>query len=323
MKCKCCGSDRQTTQSINSIEYASCTRCGFMSAANSAKDRILNHYRDHDPHERVAVSKRAFFESAISYLSAHGPDGHRSILDIGCGFGYFLEYAATRGWTPFGVEIVENAATFARERIGSHQIYHGSLRAAEYPGDMFHAITAWDVLFHMDDPLTELKECWRIMKPGGRIGIRVRNVLFEKAIYYGYRKIQPVAGKIGMKRPYVFHTCCFSPESLRYLLHQAGFEIVRIQNSPLTKGDPYAYTPFTWFTASSKIIIDTLTKRLFSFSNGRWILGPSLLVWARKPRARSGRKPAGANVLEADTAFRRPLTPPGSLLHRISASPRS
>ena len=286
MKCNCCGSDRHYIHEINQHHFTNCAQCGLMFTDRPTKDRIIDHYREVDPHETVAAAKRPFFKAALVHLSTQTRDPDRSILDVGCGFGYFLEDAAKTGWVPFGVEILEDAVTVARDRFGKKQIFHGSLQSARYPSNTFHAVTAWDVLVVVDDPFREVRECYRILKPGGTIGIRVRNVLFEKAVYTVFRTIQPVAGKMGIRHPYVFHTYCFTPISLKYLFHRAGFERVSIENSPLTKGDPYAYTPFRWLTTSAKVMVETLTSRLISLSNGRWVLGPSLLVWATKPRSR-------------------------------------
>ena len=284
MNCACCGSDRLIHRLINTREYAQCHRCGFMGTESSTERHIVSHYRDHDPHEKVADSKRPFFNAALSHLSKQHHDSNRRILDIGCGFGYFLEYAARQGWNPYGVEIVEDAVLAARKRLGSDQIFHGSLQNAHYPSEMFHAITVWDVLVHMADPLGELKECCRILKPGASIGIRVRNAEFQQSLYAMYRFAQPIAKKAGIKNPFVFHTNCFTPKSLTYLLGHAGFERIRIQNSPLSKGDPYEYTPLSWLTASAKAVIHVLSEGLFSMSGGRWVVGPSLLVWAQKPK---------------------------------------
>jgi len=283
MKCKCCGSGQHTHQTIRTSDYTICTCCGFMCTATSEKAQLVHHYRDRDPHERVAAAKGAFFKTALDYLSDRVHDPRRSILDIGCGYGYFLEHAAEREWVPYGVELVEDAVAGARERVGTDQIYHGSLRAAAYPSEMFHALTVWDVLVHMDDPLAELKECYRILKPDGRIGIRVRNVVFQRKVYSAYRLAYPVAWMVGMKAPYVFHSQCFTPKSLQCLLDHAGFHRVQILNSPLSEGDPYAYTSFSWLTASAKICVDAMAGTLYAMSGGRWVFGPSLLVWAAKP----------------------------------------
>jgi len=59
-----------------------------------------------------------------------------------------------------------------------------------YPDNSFDAVTLWDVLFHVQDPYEEIRECFRVLKRRGVIGIRVRNVLFEKMIYRAYSIIK-------------------------------------------------------------------------------------------------------------------------------------
>ena len=137
-------------------------------------------------------------------------------------------------------------------------------------------------MFHVQDPFEELKECCRVLKETGIIGIRVRNVLFEKMAYKVYSLIKKMVPGLGLKTPYVFHRYCFSSNSLSQLLYRAGFTKIQITNSPLTRGDPYGYTDTEILVHVAKGLFDLASRAAFSISNGKWIIGPSLLVWAEK-----------------------------------------
>ena len=288
MKCLCCNSNQIIPQLISSRDYLECLHCGFVFSAkrvdNKLKSRVTDHYQNIDPHERVANSKRSFFKSTLNYLSSEIKGKEKSILDIGCGFGYFLEFASRNGWTTFGVDIVDDAVQSARERVGEKNIFHGSLRDAHYPDKYFNAVTAWDILMIVDDPLQELKECYRVLKQGGTIGIRVRNLVFQKLIYQIYLPLRKIAFRLGVRNPYVFHPYCFTSKSMYFLLRRIGFTRIRIVNSPLTKGDPYSYSGIAGLTTFLKTLVDLLTNVLFRMTGGRCILGPSLLIWAKKPQ---------------------------------------
>jgi SAM-dependent methyltransferase len=249
---------------------------------NDLSGIISSYYSNIDPHERVATSKLYFFRSALHYLSSQIRNIDRSILDVGCGFGYFLEFASRNGWIVSGVEIVDHAVENARKTVGDENIFHGSLRDANYPDGYFDAITLWDVLVMVDRPFEEVKECYRILKQGGKIGIRVRNVLFQKTIFQLYSPFSNVASRFNIKNPYVFHRHNFSPKSLRLLLQRAGFRPILITNSPLTEGDPYSHTRIDKLTSFLKFWIDIFARVLFQMSRGRLVTGPSLLVWAEK-----------------------------------------
>ena len=288
MNCICCDSNRIIPQPISSGEYYKCLFCGLTFSLNSTdnnfRTRVASYYQNVDPHERVASSKQSFFKSSLEYLASEIKSKQKSILDFGCGYGYFLELALRNGWHTFGVEIVDEAVQGARKRVGENNIFHGSFKDALYPDEFFDAVTAWDVLFIVDNPFLELKECHRILKQGGKIGIRVRNVTFQKLVYRLYLPLQRIASRLGVRNPYVFHPYCFTRKSLYFLLHRTGFRHIRILNSPLTKGDPYSHTALDWLTSFIKALVDLTTKAVFWITRGHWTWGPSLLVWAEKPK---------------------------------------
>jgi 2-polyprenyl-3-methyl-5-hydroxy-6-metoxy-1,4-benzoquinol methylase len=286
MKCICCESRRIISTIIGSEEYYKCSFCGLVfisrEARNNRKNIVFEHYRNIDPHERVAASKQLFYKSTLDYLSTQVKNEKRSILDVGCGFGYFLEFASRNGWIVSGVEIVDPAVQSARKRVGGKNIFHGSLKEAQYSEGCFDAITLWDVLVMVDSPFEELKECYRILKRRGKIGIRVRNVFFQKMTYKIYFPFRNVASWLNVRKPYVFHRYNFHAKSLRLLLERAGFSSIQITNSLLTEGDPYSHTGIDKLTSILKFSVDVVARVLFPISRGRLITGPSLLVWAEK-----------------------------------------
>jgi SAM-dependent methyltransferase len=206
MRCICCLSDKIVFRPIGTLEFLRCRNCGFVFKSKEKiqdpQKQIQNHYQYQDPHQRVAESKRSFFNFALSYLSKHGNE-NKNILDIGCGYGYFLKMAANRGWMVKGVEITPDAARRSRELVGEKNIFHGLIYEANFPVNFFDAVTLWDILVFVDDPFEDLKECYRIMKSKAIIGIRVRNVFFQKMVYQIYSPIKNLARRLGIKNPFL------------------------------------------------------------------------------------------------------------------------
>ena len=287
MQCFCCQSNKLILKLIDQKHYHKCRQCGFMFASGKAyknvKNKVVSHYQNYDPHEKVATSKQSFFRWTLDYLSSEIKTNQRSILDVGCGYGYFLELASRNDWDTYGVEIADAAVQDARRKIGVANIFHGSLREACYSDECFDTITLWDVLVMVENPFEELKECYRILKRRGKIGIRVRNVLFQKMTHKIYFPFRHLASWLNIKKPYVFHQYNFHAKSLRLLLERADFSSIQITNSPLTKGDPYSHTRIDKFTSALKCLVNTVARSMFQMSGGRLITGPSLLVWAEKP----------------------------------------
>ena len=134
MECICCKSNQIISQPMGWREYYKCLFCDFIFSPtkvdNNSRNIVLSHYQNIDPHKRVAASKQSFFNLTLSYLCSQIKIENRSILDVGCGFGYFLEFALKRGWNTYGVEIADAAVQGAQKKVGEASIFHGPLKEA-------------------------------------------------------------------------------------------------------------------------------------------------------------------------------------------------
>ena len=287
MNCICCHSLKIEPYFISSVEYCQCNNCGcfFLRHDNPGESisRLCDHYSYHDPHKEVSQSKTSFYNIVLDYLSSQLNRAQKKILDIGCGYGYFLDMASRRGWGPTGIDVVEDAVKRAQVRLGSDNILQGKLKDICLSENSFDAVTLWDVLAIVDDPYDEIRQCQRLLKKGGIIGIRTRNVWFQKAVYRLYDPISKFAFKLGLKEPYVFNKYCFSATSFYELLSRLGFINIKVLNSPLTSGDPYNHSRFKYPVKLMKSWLYLISNLVFWLTKGRWLVASSLLIWAQKP----------------------------------------
>jgi 2-polyprenyl-3-methyl-5-hydroxy-6-metoxy-1,4-benzoquinol methylase len=285
MYCNCCKSNIIEPKIIWDKKYYFCTNCHLLFS-NSCSDeasieKIQKHYAKTDPFEKVAISKNYFFNKVLDIIDS--PKTVKRILDIGCGYGHFLELAKTRGWEIRGIEIVEDAVSFLNQKHGTPASFFRSIQEGNFGKCFFDVITLWDVLVIVDNPAEVLKECHIMLKEGGKIGIRVRNVSFQMIAYFFYTLIKGIAQKLGFKNPSVFHKYCFSSDSIYQLLSHLNYKNIKITNSPLTSGDPYTHSKLSFLTNICKILISLISKNIFWLSKGKLLIGPSLLIWAEKP----------------------------------------
>jgi len=89
-----------------------------------------------------------------------------TLLDIGCGEGFFLFNASKAGYTTKGIEISQDAAEYARREFGL-DVEAKPFEELHFPENYFDVITLWQVLEHVPYPLIVLKEVHRILKPEG------------------------------------------------------------------------------------------------------------------------------------------------------------
>ena len=138
-----------------------------------------------------------------------------TILDIGCSAGFFLNIM--EGWERHGTEIADKFGLMAKEKIGDN-IYIGSFEDYPVKENYFDVITLQDVLDHFINPAENLKKCYKMLKPGGLLVIKVHNISCLYAKIKGanfYAIIPPV------------HLFYFNEKSLKYILNRVGLKFLK------------------------------------------------------------------------------------------------
>jgi len=138
------------------------------------------------------------------------------LLDVGCGNGSHVAPLADLGWDVSGIEPDAIPAQIAREHFGL-KVHEGTLEDAHLSAESFDAITMHHVIEHLPDPLSTLRECWRLLKPGGKLVIITPNWgslacrIFGSALSY----LDPPR-----------HLTLFSRDSLASCAETTGFRVV-------------------------------------------------------------------------------------------------
>ena len=123
-------------------------------------------------YEQERIGRVHTFTRDLTELERYMPPGR--VLDVGCHIGLFLEVARKSGWDAWGVEPSSWAADRAHAR--GLQVIHGALTESDLPCDSLDAVTMWDVIEHLNDPLGALRHCLGLLKPGGVIAVCTMDV---------------------------------------------------------------------------------------------------------------------------------------------------
>ena len=105
------------------------------------------------------------------------PDGTTSLLDVGCNTGELLSYC--NELFPMirlaGVEINKTALEQARQRLPLADLHVSAAEELPFADDRFDCVTCIEVLEHIsvDVRSQSLKEMRRVLRPGGRLVLRV------------------------------------------------------------------------------------------------------------------------------------------------------
>ncbi len=168
-----------------------------------------NYDADKEPMRNFYINALAYAESLVRKPGF--------IFDIGAATGFFLEIAQERGWKVAGVEISAYAAQLAQKK--GIAVQSGVLKDAQLDAPVDVA-TLWDVIEHVQDPIQEMQQVSRILKPGGI-------VLFTTPDFRsGYARL---LGKRWHAIVPPEHLHFFTRQSMRLLLEQTGFEVVSME----------------------------------------------------------------------------------------------
>ena len=110
----------------------------------------------------------------LDWIQKHIPIAGKKVLDVGCGGGILTEAMARAGATAKGVDLSEKALKVA----DLHGLESGVKVEYEYisaedlalkePGQ-YDVVTCMEMLEHVPEPLSIIKACAQLVKPGGRV----------------------------------------------------------------------------------------------------------------------------------------------------------
>lgn len=271
MQCKICGQKnfkilRKKVRYDIRRDVLQCGNCGFVflrpldeKNRKFYEDKIYR--RKYGPNLGKVSSSREVFNTYLPHqqeiISAMGNilKYGMSVLDVGCSTGHFLHALKGRVKKRVGIELSRDAANFIKNNL-DFKVYSEPIEKLKMKEAPFDLITCFQVLEHIDDPLSFLKELGKNLKPNGILYLELPNV---DEILIKYYKV-PGFADFYYREPHVSY---FSPKTLKMLLEKAGFEgeVKTIQRYNFLNQISWLQTgkPQSTFSASSgtpKLITD-------------------------------------------------------------------
>jgi len=225
--CIICGSPprRGPILSVDQWNVMKCEGCGLGALSpRPSQDEIAGLYRDEYFSERYDGGLPA--DSDQFRKRIRGED-HRvrfvrrlsragNLLDIGCGYGYFLHACRIAGFSVKGLDVSDWAAGYARETLGL-DVTVGGISEDLFDPESFDVICMWHSLEHMPDPHRAVRAASLWLKRGGALVLDVPNHEGTDARRMG-------EDWDGWSIPY--HFWHFTPDALVRLLGTHGFKVL-------------------------------------------------------------------------------------------------
>lgn len=275
-----CGGGGSPAEAFHTLtrQYVACPDCGLVFLSpRPPSTRVEEYYRERYDGSYGAAESSADRQPVFSSVLAHlldwrTPPGR--LLDIGCGDGAFMMLCRKAGWTCAGVEVSQGAAARARAK-GCEVFSPEELRQST--AGRYDVVTLVNVLEAVTDPAAIVRAMTTQLKPQAIFVIRVSNGLFHQRMRRLFRWC-------GVQHDQAFHLFSYSPNALRTLVENSGFEVLSLRNSAPSRGPVMSANSrgrrLKWRLVGGGLsMVAALVYRL---SAGRLVWAPSFELIARR-----------------------------------------
>lgn len=258
LTCNLCGSPDSTVLWVeNGINVVKCKNCGFAYSQMLPEKVFERKEKAEDIFTETEKQKKKVYSQVLELFKAKGSGG---LVDVGCRTGNFLLYCKREGFQPIvGIEISEKFAKFT-SALG-FKVFNCRLEETALPDQSFDIITYLETLEHINTPVHELTEAYRILKHNGIIVVEVPNLTFQlfKAKVSRFFHI----GCFGLKSH--DHLAHFTDKTIRDALAKAGFKNIRT-----TLRERYIGEGLPMFLKAFSVLFNYFSKLV------RWVAGLSI-----------------------------------------------
>jgi 2-polyprenyl-3-methyl-5-hydroxy-6-metoxy-1,4-benzoquinol methylase len=235
--CPLCGSgDRKAVARYTGKTYFCCSSCGMLWMLNVARNKI-DYRKEYFFEEYKKQYGKTYLEDfpnlvamadrRLALLSPLvGQVASPSILDVGCAYGAFLSAARERGFTAFGMDVSEDAASWVRKELSIDAVAGPfedfdpvTAFGGRVKGGMFDAVSLWYVIEHFPDVGSVLARINRMLPVGGVLAFSTPSGegISARARFRDFLKKSPDD-----------HYTVWEPSGVSRLLARYGFSVKRV-----------------------------------------------------------------------------------------------
>jgi 2-polyprenyl-3-methyl-5-hydroxy-6-metoxy-1,4-benzoquinol methylase len=202
-----------------------CKDCGFMYANPRLVAPDCFQVPTFDPQWVLTHSDKRFskeslqvrdYQSTRTFLDRYYPQKGK-LLEIGCGFGYLLDFFKQQGWDVTGVEPLKAGCLHAKTKF-KIEVVPTIVEDAGFEDNAIDVTLMMHVIEHVPDPAGTLKEIYRILKPGGLL-------VLETPRYDTWTF--KILGKRERSLSCNGHIYFFTGNTLQAMATKVGFQVVK------------------------------------------------------------------------------------------------
>ena len=187
---------------------------------------------------------RSWRKSCVKVVAERLQAERPRILDVGCGTGDLAMAFASKKGSTVGCDFCRPMLQRAKEKVlrnpGSRiDLVEGDALSVPFREGTFDAVVSAFVLRNLANLSDGVKEMWRVLRPGGVLGIlefaMPRNSLYGNLYRFYFTQLLPRVGRVvsGVDGPYRYLPESVQsfppPDDLRELIAGVGFESLQLR----------------------------------------------------------------------------------------------
>lgn len=184
--------------------------------------------------EKSLQSNPERIENQVNAVKRYGEIKNIRVLDIGCGGGLFLSKMKNEGAKVLGIELNDSRAYYAKTKHGLN-IAKRSIEDSYWEGfvEAFDVVTLWDVIEHVNFPLSTLKHAVKVLKPNGILLIDTpcRDAFYHRFGEFTYKlsggKLPTFLNAMYSAKPFG-HKQILSLAEMKGLFEEVGLEVLEL-----------------------------------------------------------------------------------------------
>ncbi len=221
--CLLCGSQQiRPLKGYQDNYLVECGVCKFVFCQRKPTAEELEAHYDLYPRRNFisAVTAKRYGELLNKFEKYRSTN---NLIDVGCGDGLFLVEAKKRNWNVFGTEFTKEAMEVCSEK--GIRMTSSPLAPENYPPDFFDIITSFEVIEHINDPVSEILSFYQILRKGGLVYITTPN--FDSVS-------RNIVGPRWNVIEYPEHLSYYTRRTLNKLLNKRNFHKVEIYTTGIS-----------------------------------------------------------------------------------------
>lgn len=205
------------------VGLVKCSSCNFIfSQKIPSKEELLDYYSNN--YERTNYLSPITVKRFNEILDTFEPFKKTGkLLDVGAGYGFFMEVARERGWDVYGTELTDEAVEYCEKK--GLQMFQGELHELDLEKESFDVIVSIEVIEHVNTPVPFVKKAHQLLRKGGIVYLTTPN--FNSLLRYRLKEQYNVI-------EYPNHLCYYTPETLKNLFQKEGFLKLNVKTTGIS-----------------------------------------------------------------------------------------